>query len=219
VNRIAVFARPPVPGRVKTRLSPALPARLAAELSAALLADTLDAARACAAGERTLWWADPPMIEAAPSGFTVRLQSGTGLGERLANATGVLLAEPGDRVVVIASDLPAISAALLDEAFASLDDHDLVLGPAADGGYWLIGLTRPAPGLFEGIAWSTDEVVAQSLAAAANAGLKTHLLAKLDDIDTPANLARLVAAAATGRAGVVGPKAAGALRRMGMLPG
>lgn len=219
MKRIAVFARPPVPGRVKTRLSPALPAALAAELSAALLADTLDAARASSAGERTLWWAEAPAIEAAPDGFAVRLQSGDGLGERLDDATRALLSEPGDRVVVIASDLPAISAGLIDEAFAALDRHDLVLGPASDGGYWLVGLLCPIPGVFEGMALTTDAVVALSLAAVVRSGLSVHLLAKLDDVDTPANLARVVAAVAAGRTSVVGPRAAAALQRMGMLPG
>jgi hypothetical protein len=219
VRRIAVFARPVEVGQVKTRLSPALPPALAAELYSAMLADTLDAALDCAADERVVWWSEGAQAGAPPSRFTVREQSGADLGERLAHAVDAMLQAAGDRLVVIGSDAPALRGAHLEKAFESLGSHDLVLGPTTDGGYWLIGFSRPAHGVFEGIAWSTEGVFAQTLAAAARLGLRVHALEMLDDLDTPADLVRLVAAAATGDAARFGPHATAALGRMGMLPG
>lgn len=219
MKRLAIFARPPEVGQVKTRLSPALPPALAAGLYAALLADTLEVGRASSADERSLWWASEPLPDGPPPGFEVRAQAGADLGERLANAADALLSAPGDRVVLVGSDLPALRAAHLDEAFATLESNDLVLGPTTDGGYWLVGLSRRAREVFEGIAWSTDGVFTQTLSAAARLGLRVHALALHEDLDTPHDLARLVAAAATGGGTALGPHAAEALRRMGMLPG
>lgn len=217
MNRIAVFARPPVAGKVKTRLSPALTPALAVALYSGLLADTLDTVRACAADERTLWWSEAPEGAPAPEGFDVRVQPGDDLGVRLAAAFDAMLAGPGDRAVVIGSDLPALSAARLDEAFAALSDHDLVLGPAVDGGYWLVGLSRRARAVFEGIAWGTGEVFAQTVRAATRAGLRVRTLATLADVDTPADLVRLASGVACGTA-ALGRHARAALREMGLLP-
>lgn len=217
MNRIAVFARPPVAGKVKTRLSPALTPALAVALYSGLLADTLDTVRACAADERTLWWSEAPGGAPAPEGFDVRVQPGDDLGARLAAAFDAMLAGPGDRAVVIGSDLPALSAARLDEAFAALSDHDLVLGPAVDGGYWLVGLSRRARAVFEGIAWGTGDVFAQTVRAATRAGLRVRTLATLADVDTPADLVRLAAGVTCGTA-ALGRHARAALREMGLLP-
>jgi len=217
-RRVAVFARPPVAGKVKTRLSPALPPASVAELHAAMLADTLDVARGCTADERTLWWAGEPLAEAPPSGFCVRAQVGDDLGARMANAFAALLQSEGDRVVIVGADLPELRSADLDRAFESLATHDLVLGPAFEGGYWLVGLSRPAPDVFANIAWSTDHVFAQTLGAAARFGLRVRSLESRRDLETPADLVLAVASAATSPERGFGPHARAALRRMGMLP-
>ena len=227
MNRVAVFARWPEPGRVKTRLSPALPAALACELYRAMLADALAAAAEAAAGDRSVHWSDAPGDEAAaretPPGFEARSQIGADLGERLANAFGALLREPRDRAVVIGADCPELDASLVNRALESLETHDLAIGPARDGGYYLIGLSRPAARLFRGVAWGTERVFATTIDAARGEGLTIATLPELDDVDTPADLVRWIATLLARAAGDVGGAARSshgveALRRMKLLP-
>ncbi|HEV2105594.1 MAG TPA: TIGR04282 family arsenosugar biosynthesis glycosyltransferase [Candidatus Eisenbacteria bacterium] len=216
MNRLAVFARRPEPGRVKTRLSPALPTPLAAALYAAMLADAFAAGAAAAAGERCAYWSDG--AGQTPAGWRACAQRGADLGARLAAAFAELLAAPGDRAVIVGSDCPALAPTLLDAAFAALAHADLVLAPARDGGYGLIGLARTAPALFEGVAWSTDRVLAQTRERAGALGLRVELLPPLDDLDTPDDLARLVGALAAGRGDACGPAMRAALGGIGLAP-
>jgi rSAM/selenodomain-associated transferase 1 len=220
VNHIAVFARWPAPGRVKRRLSPALPEALACDLYRALLADALATAAAAAADTRTLWWAGAPADRSAfelPAGFAVRDQDGADLGARLERACAELLARPTDRAVIIGADCPDLAASHLGEAFALLDSHDLALGPARDGGYTLIGLAGPAPELFQDVAWGTAEVLEQTLERAGALGLSVARLPPLGDLDTPADLVNWLS-----RMGVAGaiaaPRARAALVTMGLIP-
>jgi uncharacterized protein len=219
-RRLAVFTRRPVAGRVKTRLSPALPEDLACQLHAAMVMDALATAGAAAVEERFVYWAEAPESAAAsdlPAGFVERVQPEGDLGTRLASAFAELLASEGDRAVIMGADCPALEASVLDAAFAALDQAPLVLGPARDGGYTLIGLARPAPALFEEIAWGTEQVLAQTLERAAALGLDARLLATLDDLDTPADLVRWIAAIAMSPEDR-SPHTAAALRAMGLLP-
>ena len=94
------------------------------------------------------------------------------------------------RVLIIGSDLPGLSAEVLRRALRLLDAHPAVVGPAADGGYYLLGLRGMADGVFHGIAWSTERVQAQTLAAASKLGLRVALLPTLSDVDTANDLAR-----------------------------
>jgi hypothetical protein len=120
--------------------------------------------------------------------------------------------------VIVGSDCPAQQAAALDAAFAALETHDAVVGPARDGGYWLLGLARSAPELLRDMPWSTDAVCATTLARAAALGLRVARLETLADLDTPADLAALVGECARGRADACGPHTREALRGMGLLP-
>jgi hypothetical protein len=235
MDSIAVFARPPVTGRVKTRLSPALPAGLACGLYRAMLADALAAAAATPAGRRAIYWAEPPSGSegvadpVVPAGFEVRAQRGADLGERLSAAFAELLGGSEDRAVILGGDCPELSSGDLAAAFAALERHDVALGPSADGGYWAIGLRRAAPALFRGIAWSTSQVLEQTQARAHAAGLRVARLETRHDLDTPADLIGLVARLAVARAsraapGVTASTSAGAhtrraLEALGMLPG
>jgi rSAM/selenodomain-associated transferase 1 len=140
------------------------------------------------------------------------------LGERLARAFDDLLVAPGDRAVILGADCPALDSDTLREAFAALAKHDAVLGPARDGGYYLIGLRRRSPDLFRDIEWSTARVLDQTVARAAQAGVTVQRLAALDDLDTPEDLLRWIAC----RAGGGGPSTPRALdrtlRALGLLP-
>ena len=207
-DHLVVFARWPEPGRVKTRLVPPLTPVEACELHRALVGATLAAVAGAPAGTRTIAWADAPAAAPpAPAGvtipgFAVRDQGPGDLGARLERVFADLLAAPGARVVVVGADCPGLEASHLALAFAALASHDLVLGPARDGGYYLIGLARPAPWLFRGIEWGTNRVLAQTLER--SAGLTVARLDVLDDLDTPADLARWhsrVAGAAASGAG------------------
>lgn len=220
MKRLAIFARWPAPGAVKSRLSPALPAALACDLYRAMLDDALAVVAESAAEECYLYWADPPADQRGfetPDGVLARHQVGIDLGERLGRAFGELLTGPGDRVIAIGADCPDLAAGVIDEGFEALSACDLVLGPASDGGYVLLGLRRPEPGLFTRIDWGTDRVLEQTLERATLAGLETSLLSGLADLDTPNDLVRFVARRAFTSA-PSGRRTEAALSGMGLLP-
>jgi rSAM/selenodomain-associated transferase 1 len=224
VDRTAVFARYPVAGEVKTRLSPAVPATLAVDIYAGMLADALSVAADAGTGPPALYWASEPPehgLFPIPAGVIARRQRGTDLGERLSAAFAELLSSPssspGDRAVVIGADCPDLAPEDIRRAFTTLGRQDVVLGPARDGGYYLIGLRREAPALFRGIAWGTGAVLAQTLERAAHAGLGVELLGALDDIDTPEDVVRFVARRSISPPGP-GARTEAALTAMGLLP-
>lgn len=196
---VVVFAKAPVPGRVKTRLIPALGADGAAALAARLLEHALAQARAAALGPVELC-ADPgpshPAFDRARArwpGLHAAEQGAGDLGQRMARALARHLDAGAPRVLLIGTDAPALDAPRLREAARALGDADAVVVPALDGGYALIGLTRPAPALFEGVAWSTPGVLAATRRRAAAAGLRLAELAPLADIDRPEDLRHLPA--------------------------
>jgi hypothetical protein len=218
MKHVAVFARRPGPGRVKTRLTPALPPEMALELHCAMLGDTLVAVAQAGADRRHLYW-DEPAGEtglAIPAGFRETHQAGADLGERLERAFQELLSGSADRSIVVGTDCPELDVRLLDQALASLDAAELVLGPTHDGGYYLIGLSRRAPAIFRGISWGTDQVLEQTLDRAGEVGLSRTLLPQLSDLDTPEDLVRLIARHLV-RGGKLPARTAAALARMGLL--
>jgi rSAM/selenodomain-associated transferase 1 len=112
------------------------------------------------------------------------VQEGQDLGERMANAFARSFELGMDKVVLIGTDCPTLQSHHLNQAFEALTHSDLVVGPATDGGYYLIGMNRRADYLFEGITWSTSQVLSETLNVASQHGLTTTLLCELDDIDT-----------------------------------
>jgi rSAM/selenodomain-associated transferase 2/rSAM/selenodomain-associated transferase 1 len=123
-------------------------------------------------------------------GLTFRPQCPGDLGQRMEAAFHGAFDSGSQRVVLIGTDVPGCSMELLEQAFHALPNHDLVLGPAKDGGYWLIGLRKYAK-IFGNIAWSTDAVLGQTLKRASQLQLSTHLLSTLSDVDCPADLSLL----------------------------
>ncbi|MGM0412423.1 MAG: TIGR04282 family arsenosugar biosynthesis glycosyltransferase [Pseudomonadota bacterium] len=193
--RIQVFARAPVAGRTKRRLIPALGEVGAADLHATLLRRTVAAVGGVTGADRELWChpdTGHPLLAAcaAEQGLALRVQSGADLGARMAGALEAALAEGAPAAVLVGSDCPGLTAGVLSSALAALEaGADAVLGPAEDGGYYLIGLRRPAPALFQDIPWGGPEVAAATRARATEAGLRMEELPTLRDIDTPADLA------------------------------
>ncbi|XRQ16215.1 TIGR04282 family arsenosugar biosynthesis glycosyltransferase [Actinomadura welshii] len=191
---LVVIAKEPVPGRVKTRLTPAYTPAEAAALAEASLRDTLAAVAAAPARRRVLALDGTPG-RWLPRGFTVIAQRGGGLDERLACAFDDAFA--GRPLLLIGMDTPQVTPRLLDQARRALDRHGAVVGPAADGGFWLLGLRRPDPRLLRGVPMSRSCTAAVLLARLRAAGLDAGFLPRLTDVDTPAD-ARAVAARAPG---------------------
>ncbi len=196
---LVVFARAPEAGRAKTRLIPALGADGAAALAERLLRHAVGHALRVDVAHRELCVTPSiahPAFGRLPGAGTARLQlaqQGEGdLGERMHRALERLL-RSHDRALLIGTDAPDLDAARITAARDALDGHDAVFVPALDGGYALVGLTRPAPQLFLDMRWSTPQVMADTRERAGGAGLRWIELEPVADIDEPADLARLPA--------------------------
>ena len=203
---VIVFAKAPRPGEVKTRMCPPLSPGEAAELYASMLADVLDATARAALrlGIDPLLAVHPPGLRAelardVPTPFSVISQRGPSLAARMSWAVREAGAAGIRRVLLRGSDSPTLDGAALASALADLDEHDVVVRPDRDGGYNLVGLRRPSPGLFAH-PMSTASVLAATLARAAAAGLEPELLPAGFDIDTAADLRLLAEARQRGEA-------------------
>jgi len=194
MNTLLVFAKWPTPGECKTRLIPALGADGAAELHRTMVVRTLFLARRFAvhtgsrivlygAGASSLDFQNwlGPDLECLP-------QCEGDLGRRMRQAFASHLTH-NRKVLIIGTDCPSLDEEDLADAFHYLDSSDVVLGPAADGGYYLIGLRAQALDLFNGIAWGSDQVFQQTLQTAMRNGLSTQSLRTLNDVDRPEDLA------------------------------
>ena len=191
---LALFAKCPRPGEVKTRLVPELGAAGAAALYEAMLLDIVDQHAAPGASDRALWFspddAEPWFRENIPPAYRLLAQVGSDLPERMRALFRRHSQEGYTRIVLRGTDSPTLPAARIDEAFAALADSDLVLCPDLDGGYNLIGLCAPSDDIFD-IPMSTESVLDQTVARAKAAGLRLRLLEPHHDVDVAADLGRL----------------------------
>lgn len=196
-ERLFVFTRYPQPGTTKTRLIPAVGAESAASLQHALTAHVLSAARDLAEARKTgvevqFDGGDEARVrETFGAEFDYRPQGSGDLGERMYRCLRAGLESGAESVMILGSDVPGIDAAILSEAFEALHGHDLVIGPAADGGYYLIGMRCDAPELFQNMPWGTGHVLRRTLDAAAKRGNSVHQLRPLEDVDRPEDLPML----------------------------
>jgi rSAM/selenodomain-associated transferase 1 len=193
-NALLVVAKRPASGQTKTRLSPPLLPGEAAALYECFLHDTLELMRQVPGVRQVIAYLPAAEVtyfsEMAPD-FELILQEGSDLGARLDNALTHYLQLGYERMVIMDSDSPTLPVACLTAAFEALDDADVVLGPCEDGGYYLIGLKRPAPRLLREVRMSTPRVIADTLALAAEDGLHVKLLPTWYDVDDGEALARL----------------------------
>jgi uncharacterized protein len=176
---VVVIAKAPVPGRVKTRLTPPCTPEQAAALAAAALADTLRAALACVAARRVLVLDGAPGSW-VPDGFDVLPQRGDGLAERLAAAFD----DVGGPAFLVGMDTPQVTAELLDAGLGALERADAAFGAALDGGYWGIGLRRADPEAFRAVPMSEGNTGALQRTRLAELDLHTAILPPLRDVDT-----------------------------------
>ena len=188
---VAILAKAPVPGTAKTRLIPSIGAHAAAVLQERLTERTVETATAADIGPLTLW-CTPDLAHASFQDLAARLpvvlkqQPDGDLGARM---LGAIAAGDGP-TLVIGTDCPTFTTEILRAAAAALDDADVVLIPAEDGGYVLIGARATHPELFSGIAWGTASVVIETRERIAALGLTCSELPALWDVDTEADLAR-----------------------------
>ena len=198
VNAVCVLmVKAPRAGAVKTRLVPPLSAEGAAALAGCLARDTLACVRSVV---------PEAVVAYAPSDGRAQLeallaadsllwleQRGEGLGERIERAAAHAAALGRGPVIVVGADSPTLPPAFVADAAASLaaGESDVALGPTEDGGYYLVGLRRPARGLFRNVAWSTPLAYRQTAENAARLGLRLLQLPRWYDVDTPADLLRL----------------------------
>jgi uncharacterized protein len=189
-----VLAKAPVPGQVKTRLCPPCTPHQAATVAAAALADTLDTVGGMPAVRHVLVLSGPAPT---PPGWRTLPQHGTGLGERLAHAY-TATAIPGVASVLVGMDTPQLTPAHLAGVVAGMDTADAVLGPAADGGWWVLGLRNPSRGgVLTAVPMSTPDTARYTEAALRRHGARVARVGQLTDVDTAAD-ARAVAAACPG---------------------
>ena len=186
---LIIFAREPLPGKVKTRLAAAIGDNAAAGLYRAMLLDVLDISRELTEVETVVFWdceEDSLPLLADCYKCRSRRQAAGDLGQRMQAAFGTMFSAGFDNCCIIGSDIPDLPVAYLRQAFDLLatERTDAVFGPSADGGYYLLGLRRIIPQFFANIDWSTPLVLRQSLSAAQSAGLITALLPEWYDIDT-----------------------------------
>ena len=193
---IAIFARAPVPGRVKTRLIPVLGAEGAARVQSQLMERTIATAHEAACGDVVLWCEpsiDHPQFAQCIARHSIRssTQCEGDLGARMHHAASSALESSG-RVVIIGTDCPAFTPQHLIDACVALDKHDAVITPAEDGGYVLLGLKRTDTRLFEAVNWGSDKVLAQTRERLRQMRWGWHEMPALWDIDRPEDFARLV---------------------------
>ena len=187
---IQVFCKAPIAGEVKTRLIPHLGEEGALSLYKEMIQKTLiDVLNGQLADVEI--WCTPTISDAFFDQFVLRRceQAGDDLGIRMSNALTEGL-KTAKKVVLIGADLPPLDADYLDHAINELDEHDIVLGPAEDGGYGLVGVRGSVPGMFTGIDWSTEKVLSQTCRLLNGLKAKYALLPLIWDVDRPEDLSR-----------------------------
>jgi rSAM/selenodomain-associated transferase 1 len=186
---VLLFIKSPEKGKVKSRLAKEIGEDMALDVYKYLVRDTLETLQTSEYAFRLYFY--PPDSEASVKNwlgcaYSYVPQHGRDLGERMRNAFAQEFSEGRDKVVLIGSDIPGLSASLINEAFTALVTSDAVIGPANDGGYYLIGFNSCSfwPDIFRGIVWSTDSVYYETMNIFDKSGLSVYVLAGLTDVDT-----------------------------------
>lgn len=187
---LIIFVKSPIPGDVKTRLIPHLSGLEAADLYKCFVADILKTVSQLSMPAKVQVAYQPHAKAADLSWLGARntpelfKQDGRSLGERLIHAFGMAFGRGSQHVVIIGSDSPTLPKTYIEQAFQALKETDVVLGPAMDGGYYLIGLSRPCLKLFEDVSWSTDQVFERTAQNAQSLRYSLKVLPSHYDIDT-----------------------------------
>jgi hypothetical protein len=186
---LVIFVRNPVSGQVKTRLAKDVGNERALAIYLQLLRHTLEITRSLSF-RKFIYYADEVSdydLWSVP-GYTKRKQYGNDLGERMLNSFKERFDQGFTRIIIIGSDCLQLKTETLEEAIALLESNAAVIGPASDGGYYLLGLTKFYPDLFTNKPWSTDQVFAKTIDDFVNQGISYALLEELSDIDDGTDL-------------------------------
>jgi rSAM/selenodomain-associated transferase 1 len=185
---LGVFLKAPRPGEVKTRLVPAIGPDAAAALYRALAEAVVERTRPRSGEYGRLLFFTPPEARAEMEAWlpdeALVAQEGADLGARMAAAFDECFARGAELAAIVGSDVPGLASGDVVAALDALADHDLALGPALDGGYYLIALGQPRPALFPGITWGTASVLPATMERAAALGLTVRVLEPRRDVDT-----------------------------------
>ncbi len=186
---LLIFIKNPEPGKVKTRLAKTVGNIKAHQIYLDLLSHTISVAKKVDS-VRQVWYSSfiDRDDEIAGSSFQKFVQKGGDLGERMKYAFAQGFKDGYEKVVIIGSDCPVITARIIEDAYLKLNECDVVLGPSEDGGYYLLGMRQLIPGLFSNIDWSSEQVLQQTMVAIQQKKLTWHQLPVLNDIDTEEDL-------------------------------
>lgn len=194
LDSLLVVAKRPLPGQTKTRLCPPMSGQQAADLYECFLRDTLQLMRSVPGVRHTIGFlpedAQDYFRQLAPD-MELICQRGDSLGDRLDDLLTRALADGAARAIVMDSDSPTLPVEYIHLAFGHLATADVVIGPTQDGGYYLIGMKEPHPGLLRQVRMSTPQVLSDTLALAQSAGVTVALLPAWYDVDTAADLHKL----------------------------
>jgi rSAM/selenodomain-associated transferase 1 len=186
-NLLGFFAKFPEPGKVKTRLAKDIGADAAADVCRRIAEYVLKRTSPADSGYSRIIFYMPDAIRQQFSewlpGEVLRAQTGGDVGERMDNALKELLDLGAEKAVVVGSDIPGLHRRIIDQAFQKLDSCDVVIGPAADGGYYLIGMKSPHPEIFRNITWGTEKVFEETVTIIKKTGLSYGVVATLFDVD------------------------------------
>lgn len=193
---ILLFIKAPVRGQVKSRLAAAIGEEAALELYKNFILDSIDTVKTTGYPFRICYYppdAGPAVSSWLAGHYCLMPQQGNDLGERMENAFIRCFSEGFERAILIGSDLPDLAPAVLQEAMASLAEHDVVIGPASDGGYYLIGFHKNTlvPQVFHGMPWSTETVFQKTTAILKNSAFSIAQAPKWNDVDTVEDLRAL----------------------------
>lgn len=198
-NAVIVFAKYPVKGKVKTRLAETVGEEFATEFYKLCAEHTFSVLKKLQRQSTHVYLYYPAgdsedLVRTwTNSDFIYRPQRGDDLGEKMLNAFTEVLNDSTGNVVIIGTDLPDISAVLVQEAFSELENHDAVIGPSSDGGYYLLGLKEAETNIFSNIRWSTAEVFEKTIENFKGLELNFRILVELTDIDTEDDLRKWIA--------------------------
>ncbi len=194
-HHLIMFVKAPVPGKVKTRLTPAYSHEESAKLYRGWVREIYTSVRALNVDLKIAYEAQSefptPEWIASQASIDFFYQSGKTLGERLKHAFSQAFKAGARRVVAIGSDSPGLPVEFVAEAFSALQSNDVALGPTPDGGYYLAGLSRLLPDLFENISWSSAQVYGETVKVIREARYSLHVLPEYFDIDYPEDLKRV----------------------------
>lgn len=217
---LILFTRVPTEGKTKTRLQTALTPAQCVEAHCAFLRDAKAACSNPSQWDLLVFYGDEGPLSVLqkilPEQSAFFPQQGKSLGEKMDRAISRVLSMGYERCVLVGADLPELNQKIIDAAMQQLQKNQLVLGPTADGGYYLIGSTKPCPEIFSGQSYGGSSVFENTVAAAKKAGLSLGIVAPLEDIDQPEDL-RALAKRLNGKQETVCPHSRQFLRKLGWM--